>query len=284
MRIRLAIAGLTVEIHCAAEPCMAGTDALTALFPRADDAANADLRFCFTHECRAIHLTCNDALLWQGEDAGEVIAAFEWAFYNRVIAMLYPEFISLHAACIGMNGQAIIFAGESGSGKSSLCTAALLDGGAYLSDEYTLLDGEGRIQAFPRPLQWGATTHPAFSADEMMQSGVFSRREYTFSDANGTQVTSLLWHPRQKADARPGPAMLILPKYSPTAEGAHAQPVPRSQALLELAAEMHHKPPAAERVRMLHQRLPRTLIFLRVNFSDVHQAWREIRQRLGDCG
>ena len=278
MFARLRIAHRVIEIDCAAPACESGVAALIALFPRATHDSPADLRFSFTCSESLIHLACNNERLWQSKDAGEVIAAFEWAFYNRTIAMLYPEFISLHAACVGMNGHAIIFAGKSGSGKSSLCTAALLDGFDYFSDEYTLPDAEGRIHAFPRPLQWGATTHPAFDADGMLKSGLFSQQHYAFTDRDGKPVTSLLWHPKHVAESPAEPLLLVLPQFSATAKDAGFETVPRSQALLELAAEMHHKLPAGQRVQALHQRLPEHLPCVRLHFSDVHHAWQKIRR------
>ncbi|MDQ6967031.1 MAG: hypothetical protein Q9M23_08915, partial [Mariprofundaceae bacterium] len=105
--IDLRIAHLHVRIHCDSGDCEAGIEALTRLFSRHDPEGKPDLDFSFKHAGNGTLLSCNNEHLWQGEEAGEVIAAFEWAFYNRSIALLHPRFISLHAATVNWQGYSI---------------------------------------------------------------------------------------------------------------------------------------------------------------------------------
>jgi len=58
------------------------------------------------------------------------------------------------------------------------------------------------------------------------------------------------------------------------------EPVARSQALMELAAEMHHRLPIPDRLQGLHRRIPRTTRIMRLVFADVHQAWALIEGML----
>ncbi|MDX8391911.1 MAG: hypothetical protein R8K53_05010 [Mariprofundaceae bacterium] len=288
--LRLNIAHLTVEVVCSASACADGVAALTQLFDRADDGAggrvvdqpDADVSFTIAAEDDEITLCSEGERLWQSRDAGEVVAAFEWAFYNRTIAALYPDFISLHASTFAFNDRCISCAGESGSGKSSLCTAALLRGATYFTDEYTLLDAHGKITAFPRPLQWGGTTHPAFSARDMQVSGLFSHASYAFTDRDGAHVEALLWHVKRVAEKSAHLSLLLLPRFDAAADGVQIKPVARSQALLELAAEMHHQLPVQQRISELNQRIPEETPCLRVVFSDVHQAWQRIEELVGN--
>ncbi|MDQ6987123.1 MAG: hypothetical protein Q9M25_04915 [Mariprofundaceae bacterium] len=279
--LRLKIAHLNVEIDCSAKACAAGIGALTQLFKRSTGKITADLSFAITGHDDGITLCADGEKLWQSDDAGEVVAAFEWAFYNRTIAALYPQFLSLHASTFAIGDDCITCAGKSGSGKSSLCTVALLHGASYFTDEYTLLDRQGNITAFPRPLQWGGTTHPAFAQQTMSVSGLFSHGRYTFTDRNGAHVESLLWHAKHVAKKSVPMTLLLLPRFDTAAEGVQIEPLPRSQALLELAAEMHHQLPTQQRIHELNRRMPKDLRYLRVVFSDVHQAWQQIESLIG---
>jgi len=278
--IDLRIAQLHVRIHCDAAACEAGIEALTRLFSRHHPAGAADLDFSFKQNENGTSLSCNNEHIWQGEEAGEVLAAFEWAFYNRSIALLYPRFISLHAASVNWQGHGITIAGYSGAGKSSLCTAALLHGAEYLSDEYSLLDEHGCISPYPRALQWGGETHPAFSQQGMRDSGLFGEGRYTFTGRDGQPITSLLWHPRRLAEQATGLHLLLLPRFDADAQQVSCEPLARSQAMMELAAETHHKLPVADRLRELHRRIPDTTAIYRIVFPDVHQAWNRVESLL----
>jgi len=71
----------------------------------------------------------------------------------------------LHAGVVGWGDRAIVIPGASMSGKSRLVAALLEAGATYYSDEYAVLDGRGRVHAYPRPLSLrdGASPPPAAS-------------------------------------------------------------------------------------------------------------------------
>ena len=79
-------------------------------------------------------------------------ALFEWGL-NWCIANHSNQFLILHAAVVEKNGQAIIFPGSPGSGKSTLCAALILSGWRLLSDEMALIStAEGLLYPVPRPV------------------------------------------------------------------------------------------------------------------------------------
>jgi hypothetical protein len=59
---------------------------------------------------------------------------------------------AVHAGAVVLNGRALLIPGSSHAGKSSLVAELLRRGAAHLSDEYALVDEEGRVHAYPRPL------------------------------------------------------------------------------------------------------------------------------------
>jgi len=260
--------------------CKKGIHALTALFQPAGDDASPDIAFVIRKRHADMVLTINGELAWQGRDAGEMVAAFEMNFYNRIIDALPAELISLHAATVAVRGLCLSCAGASGAGKSSLCTRMLLAGGTYFSDEYTLLDKAGRVLPFPRPLQWSEEVHPAFSTQSILDSGLLRRTAYRFPDKDGRMVTSVLWHPAHVARAPVQINIVLLPRYASSSPAAEITPLHRSQALLELTGHLHQIRPAIENVRLLHARIPSSVRFYRLIFSDVHAAWRALMKTI----
>jgi len=274
-RKQISIAHLDICIECHAPDCIRGISALTALFP-ASDSSVPDMFFSINSSDGLIKLSLAGALLWQGKDAGEVVAAFEYELYNMVVGALYPALISLHASTVRTGDACVTCAGISGAGKSSLCTEALLQGASYFSDEFTLLDETGCITPFPRPLQWGGEKHPAFSHEMMLASGLFKKDSYSFPGEGGNTVTSLLWHP-ERLTRTPRPMHIVLfPRYDATASVTTLAELRRSQGVMELATHVHHPLPPADRIRLLHAWVPAHAAFYRLTFSDVHAAWKQV--------
>lgn len=58
----------------------------------------------------------------------------------------------VHAGVVGWRGRAIVVPGRSRSGKTTLVAALVRAGALYLSDEFAVLDGRGRVHPFAKPL------------------------------------------------------------------------------------------------------------------------------------
>jgi hypothetical protein len=58
----------------------------------------------------------------------------------------------VHAGVVGWRGRAIVIPGRSRSGKTTLVAALVKAGASYLSDEFAVLDGRGRVHPFAKPL------------------------------------------------------------------------------------------------------------------------------------
>lgn len=68
------------------------------------------------------------------------------------VAATAPGLVFVHAGVVGWQGRAIVIPGVSWSGKTTLVAALLRAGATYLSDEYAVLDGSGRVMSYPQPL------------------------------------------------------------------------------------------------------------------------------------
>jgi hypothetical protein len=69
------------------------------------------------------------------------------------VAALTDQAVFVHAGVVAWNGRALILPGPSHSGKSSLVASLIAAGATYYSDEYAVIDLEGRIHPFPRRLR-----------------------------------------------------------------------------------------------------------------------------------
>ena len=79
-----------------------------------------------------------------------------------VTAFRAQDCLFVHAGAVGWQGQAIIIPGRSMSGKSTLVKALVESGATYYSDEFAVLDREGRVHPYPVPLSIrGSSGQPA---------------------------------------------------------------------------------------------------------------------------
>ena len=102
---------------------------------------------------RRLHLLYADARrLVRTTERHEALAVLE-NHLTQAVAEMAPRRLFVHAGVVGWNGQAILVPGASHAGKSTLVAALLAAGATYYSDEYAVLDGQGRVHPFPRPIQ-----------------------------------------------------------------------------------------------------------------------------------
>jgi hypothetical protein len=145
-------------------------------------------------------------------DSAEALAVLE-SEIRQTIAASAPHWTFVHAGVVGWKGRALVVPGRSRSGKSTLVGELVRAGAEYLSDEFAVLDGRGRVHPFAKPL----TLRGASGCDR-------HARSVEVSELGGT------------AAAEPLPIGLIaLTGYRP---GARWQPTRLSagRAVLELLA------------------------------------------------
>lgn len=84
-------------------------------------------------------------------DLDEVFDLLEsYLHFNVAIGARHQLF--LHAGVVGWQGRAIVIPGRSLSGKTSLVAALVRAGATYYSDEYAVLDEQGHVHPYPKPL------------------------------------------------------------------------------------------------------------------------------------
>lgn len=101
---------------------------------------------------RRFHLLYAGAkLLARTLDAEAVFERLE-SDLQLYVAERSPRRVFVHAGVVGWRGRGIVIPGRSLSGKTTLVAGLLKAGAEYYSDEYAVLDREGRVHAYARPL------------------------------------------------------------------------------------------------------------------------------------
>ena len=68
------------------------------------------------------------------------------------VALHAPDHVFVHAGVVGVDERAIVLPGRSFAGKTTLVAALVKAGAQYWSDEYAVLDGDGLVHPYPKPL------------------------------------------------------------------------------------------------------------------------------------
>ncbi len=68
------------------------------------------------------------------------------------IALHAHDHVFVHAGVVGVEDRAIVLPGRSFAGKTTLVAALVEAGAEYWSDEYAVLDADGLVHPYPKPL------------------------------------------------------------------------------------------------------------------------------------
>lgn len=102
---------------------------------------NADgFRVLLNNEVKAGTVLLSDAAL-------AAVKALDDSVVHRM-----KSFRAVHAGAVLIEGRALIIPGSSHAGKSSLVAELLSRGASHFSDEYALIDKQGKVHSYPRPL------------------------------------------------------------------------------------------------------------------------------------
>lgn len=93
-----------------------------------------------------------DNVLTAADITSEVAIHVVDAEVRAIVALLARERIFIHAGVVGVDDRALVLPAPSFSGKSSLVAALVAAGAAYYSDEFAVLDPDGLVHAYPRPI------------------------------------------------------------------------------------------------------------------------------------
>ena len=183
------------------------------------------------------------------------------------IATKAPDRIFVHAGVVACDGRAIVIPGQSFSGKTTLVKALIEAGATYYSDEYAVLDEDGRVHPYARRLsiRAGGTAPGAGSREDRHASDLGASVADAPADVAVVVCTRYdpggAWKPRSISPGR-GVAVLLTntvpaqerPQQSLRAvtravrsaivlEGERGEAVPTAALLLDTIARLPDRPP-----------------------------------------
>ena len=112
---------------------------------------NADISIRIDRIADQFQLSVDDAVVASNSQAIGLVPDIIRAFDDAVIPRL-TTLRAVHAGTVVWGGRAMLLPGVSHAGKSSLVAELLRRGATYFSDEYALIDSEGCVHPYPRPL------------------------------------------------------------------------------------------------------------------------------------
>ena len=71
---------------------------------------------------------------------------------DDVVVHRMKMFRAVHAGAVLIGDTVLLFPGSTHAGKSSLVAELLRRGASHFSDEYAIIDSQGRVHSYPRPL------------------------------------------------------------------------------------------------------------------------------------
>jgi hypothetical protein len=86
-------------------------------------------------------------------DLEELLEEFERDLHSYTAALARTR-VFVRAGVVGWRGRAILVPGDRSAGKTTLIAALVRAGATYYSDQYAVLDPQGRVHPFARPLQF----------------------------------------------------------------------------------------------------------------------------------
>ncbi len=152
MAVRRTITSFGVDVTLEYPDQLAST--IEPLLPPGHVAADEgpDTHAVGLHHADGLHrLEVDGAVTLTAPDATVAVNGFD-AQLRLLIALHAPDHVFVHAGCVAVDGSALLLPGRSFSGKSSMVAALVRAGAEYLSDEYAVLDPEGRVVPYPRPI------------------------------------------------------------------------------------------------------------------------------------
>jgi hypothetical protein len=198
--------------------CIEGQDlleryVLAALQGAATSTAAPDLEIGIGQDGEGFFLSAGGATVASASRATDLVPELIQRLDDSVVHRL-RGLCAVHAGVVQVGDEAILLPGMTHAGKSSLVAALLERGATYFSDEYALIDTEGKVHPYPRPLlvRNGMPGQTARLAEE-------------YGARTGREAVRLGW--------------ILALEYRPQ-EGWRVQPIPQSGGVLLLLANTPH--------------------------------------------
>ena len=125
-------------------------------------AGRPDLDLSIDQAAGEFRLAVDDQVVATADEPQGLVRALIQVL-DETVVQRWTTLRPVHAGVVARDGHALLFPGASHAGKSALVTEFLRRGATYFSDEYALIDANGYVHPYPRPLlvrDGGDEQHP----------------------------------------------------------------------------------------------------------------------------
>lgn len=153
---------------------------------------------------RNFHTAYSDILQILRTESIEDLVSFVSEDLRRYVAEFARTRVFVHAGVVALGGRAIVVPGASMSGKSSLVAEMVRAGAVYYSDEYAVLDDDGLVHPFIKPIALRSPDHGE-RAQVLPQElgGRAGRKAVPIGAVVATQFREgVRWRPRRLSPAK----------------------------------------------------------------------------------
>ena len=113
--------------------------------------AEPDHRICLEANKGKYRLFADDAFVASAPEAKDLVVELIRVLDETIVEHL-NALHAVHAGAVLWRGRVLLLPGKSHAGKSSLVAELLRQGATYFTDEYALIDRDGWVHPYPRPL------------------------------------------------------------------------------------------------------------------------------------
>jgi len=206
------------------------------------------------HETRpmGLALEVEGHLAARGLSHAQALDVLESELQLSVARLARPE-VFVHAGVVAVEGRAILIPGRSGAGKTTLVRALVEAGGTYYSDEYAVLDGQGRVHPYARRpsvrVRGGKERHPIprgrgrgpVPVGLVVDTRYHAKGRWAPVPLSPGQIVFSLLANTVPARERPAEVLAVLARAAQSAQGIQSDRGPAARtarALIRLAREL----------------------------------------------
>jgi hypothetical protein len=144
--------GIAMEVRASSEEILARIEPLLPALHKRIESSPENQRFGIVEEGAGTHTVWNPNSMVVTHIPLELALVTVEGQMRSWVAVHAADVIFVHAGAVGHDGSAIVIPGESFAGKTTLVAELVRRGASYFSDEFAVIDREGRVHPFVKRL------------------------------------------------------------------------------------------------------------------------------------
>src|SRR3954454_6698789 len=144
--------GVPMEVRASSEEVLARIESMLPPMSRRIEEAPENKRFGVVDEGGGEYSVWNPTTMVCIHVGLELALVTVEGQMRSWVAVSAPDVIFIHAGAVGHDGGAVVLPGESFAGKTTLVAELVRRGATYFSDEFAVIDRDGLVHSFPKPL------------------------------------------------------------------------------------------------------------------------------------